>query len=147
MSTYTKEQLEVLQAIAAQMVIAGWQPLPGMLARSHNKTQDAYRYTASGWTPEDGMGASQCTCRDPNDPKYWPIAMKLAAEAGPDLTDDITAIGLLAELPDAWMTRDEQTWYCGSTNHPEVRVQGDSRACAIGRLWLKYRGLQGNQNG
>jgi hypothetical protein len=129
---------DTLQAIAAKIAATGkWVPKPGHACVDPD-TGTQWRLMFSGptmdnWSAVNGPGVGIEISRRRASPVVSPdLARALAG--GPDLSDDVTALSLLADLPDAQVVRIGTHWRVDVG--ADRRGFGATRAEAIARAWL-----------
>jgi hypothetical protein len=120
-----------LQDLARRIAVTGkWQPRPGSAARDP-ETGAMYRWLCKfGWRAVNEKAARITVMR-----KCFPAdALERAIAAGPALFDEVTALSLLADLPDAQVARIGTHWRVDVG--ADRRGFGAVRAEAIARAWV-----------
>lgn len=131
-----------LAALARRIAELGWVPWPGQAVRDPE--------TGAVWRGENGPlpGRYLLPCNEPAIAltEVGDVAAQARAiPAGPDLTDEVTALSLLADLPEHDLSPFVSTCRMGSGFVCERRVSasqsveigtGSTRAEAIARAWI-----------
>ena len=146
------EQAAVLDDLCRQVAESDrWLPQPGQAVRDP-KSGEVWRRLAPAWWVGSYVGwrLADADLELIRTGLYFPIGcseLQRALAAGPDWRDEVTGLGLLADLPDHALVRlrsdfdsTDVEWYVAAPDENVFNKTYSTRIEAVLRAWLKVFG-------